>query len=92
MTKIRSLILPSEAFLFTMDVNALYTNIETAEAIKAVKDIFSRYPDAKRPDKEILLLLDINLTRNDFVLMETFIYRLKEQLWGRNLPPHMQIY
>lgn len=40
--KIRSLTLPNEAFLFTMDVKALYTNIETAEGIKAVQDIFTQ--------------------------------------------------
>lgn len=32
----------------------------------AVKNIFQKYPDKKRPDKELLQLLEINLTKNDF--------------------------
>lgn len=43
-----------------------YTNIDTAEGIKAVKDVFLQYPDTKRPDEELLQLLDIYLTRNKF--------------------------
>lgn len=45
--------LPSGTFLFTVDIDSLYTNIETEAGLEAVKDWFHRYPDPKRPDKEI---------------------------------------
>ncbi|MGL4283371.1 MAG: hypothetical protein ACRCSI_07050 [Eubacterium aggregans] len=47
--KVRSLTIPTEAFLFALDVDSLYTNIETPLGLKAVRDCFDKYPDASRP-------------------------------------------
>lgn len=60
--KIKQLPVPPDSFLFTMDIDSLYTNIDISEGIQAVKNIFVKYPDSKRPDKELLELLNINLT------------------------------
>ncbi len=64
--KQKNLLVPTDSLLFTIDIDSLYTNIETTEGIKAVKDCMLRFPDSKRPDKYILKLLEINLTKNDF--------------------------
>ncbi len=66
---------PTDSLLITIDIDSLYTNIETTEGMKAVKDCMLRFPYPKRPDKYILKLLEINLTKNDFEFDSNFIYR-----------------
>lgn len=56
---IRPMVVPEQAFLFTIDIDSLHTNINTQMGLAAVKNIFLRYPDAKRPDTEILQLLKL---------------------------------
>lgn len=63
---IRPMILPSHALLFTIDIDSLYTNINTEMGLKTIKNIFLKYPDRRRPDREILELLEICLKCNDF--------------------------
>ena len=46
-----------EAFIVTIDVDSLYTNINNTNGLEAVEHIFNKNPDPKRPDKEILELL-----------------------------------
>ena len=55
------------AFIATIDVDSLYTNIDRpiTNGLEAVKQIFNKNPDPKRPDKEILELSKINLENND---------------------------
>lgn len=64
--KIKEFPLPPDSFLFTMDIDSLYTNTDTSQGIQAIKNIFAKYPDSKRPDKELLELLHINLTNFEF--------------------------
>lgn len=84
---IRELVIPPTAFLFSMDVSNLYTNIETPAGILAVKNIFQKYPDSKRPEKEILQLLHINLTRNDFEFNGQFYLQVKGTAMGKVFAP-----
>lgn len=81
--KIKDLVIPTGALLFTIDVDSLYTNIETKEGIQAVKEIFPKNYDKKRPDKEILKLLEINLTRNDFEFDNKFYLQTKGTAMGK---------
>ena len=53
------------AFIATIDVDSLYTNIDNTNVLEAVKQIFNKNPDPKRPDKEILELLKIYLENNN---------------------------
>lgn len=59
--------MPAHALLFTIDIDSLYTNINTAMGLRAVKTVFARHPDPNRPDAQILQLLEICLTHNDFL-------------------------
>lgn len=86
-TRIRTLHIAQGSILFTMDVNSLYTNIDTAEGIQAVKNLFRRYPDKKRPEKELLQLLEINLTRNDFEFNGEFFLQIKGTAMGKKFAP-----
>lgn len=85
--KVQQITLPEEFILFTMDVDSLYTNINIDEGIQAIKNIFSRHPDIRRPDKELLLLLDINLRRNDFKFDDLFFLQIKGTAMGKKFAP-----
>ena len=49
-TKVRALRIPAHAFLFTMDVGSLFSNIDIAGGMRAVRDAFNLRPDVTRPD------------------------------------------
>ena len=70
--------IPEDALLITIDVTALYTNIENKEGVEAVKTIFQQNPDPERPDEEILELLKLSLENNDF----EFNGKWYLQTWG----------
>lgn len=84
---VKNLTLPSRFYFFSMDVASLYTNIDIDAGLSAVKDIFRRYPDPKRPEEELLQLLDINLRRNDFVFNEQFYLQVKGTAMGKRFAP-----
>uniref|UniRef100_A0A1A8PCG2 Helix-turn-helix domain-containing protein n=1 Tax=Nothobranchius pienaari TaxID=704102 RepID=A0A1A8PCG2_9TELE len=73
-----TLTVPESSFLFTMDVESLYTNIETDKGMAAIQKAFQDHPDPKRPDKEVLELLHINLTCNDFNFNEHTFLQIKD--------------
>ncbi|KAL0149653.1 hypothetical protein M9458_055041, partial [Cirrhinus mrigala] len=70
-----------------MDIDSLYTNIETGAGLAAVRDCMNRYPDAKRPDDFILKLLEINLTKNDFEFDSKFYLQIKGTAMGKRFAP-----
>lgn len=84
---VKNLKIPSKFYFFSMDVASLYTNIDIEAGIAAVKRLFDRYPDPKRPDEELLQLLDINLKRNDFVFDGQFYLQVKGTAMGKRFAP-----
>lgn len=84
---IKNLTIPPEFLFFSMDVENLYTNIPIQEGMECVRKIFAEYPDPKRPDEELLSLLEINLTRNDFVFNEEFYLQIKGTAMGKKFAP-----
>ena len=72
---------------FTIDIDSLYTNIDTQAGLLAVKNIMSKYPDVKRPDQAILKLLEINLIRNDFEFNGQFYLQVKGTAMGKKFAP-----
>ena len=75
--KIKNIQIPDYALLFTMDIDSLYTNIDIAEGIQAIRKILPKFPESKRPDEDIISLLNINLTRNDFEFNSDFYFQIK---------------
>ena len=58
---------PSEkSLLVTLDEDSLYTNIDNKDGMEAVKKAFENNPNEKRPDRQILKLLEIYLKNYDF--------------------------
>lgn len=87
LSKIRTLELKEPCFLFTMDVCSLYTNIEIPLGIEAIKKILACHPDPNRPDECLLRLLEISLTRNDFVFQDKFYLQVKGTAMGKRFAP-----
>ncbi|XDV35105.1 hypothetical protein PO909_005132 [Leuciscus waleckii] len=85
--KVQSLRVPPDAFLFSLNVESLYTNIETPLGLRAVRDCFARFPDASRPDEAILELLELSLTRNDFEFEGGFYLQIKGTAMGKRFAP-----
>lgn len=85
--KLKTLKVPTQSFLFTMDIESLYTNIDIDSGLQAIKEWFKRYPDPKRPDKWLLELLQINLSRNDFVFDSKFYLQVKGTAMGKRFAP-----
>lgn len=63
---IKPIRLPINTQLFTIDIESLYTNINTELGRRTIKNILEQHPDPKRPDEELLQLLEICLRCNDF--------------------------
>lgn len=70
-----------------MDIKNLYTNIDVQEGIQAVTKVMKENPNPKRPDKELLELLWINLTRNDFVSNDKYYLQIKGTAMGKKFAP-----
>ena len=76
--KIRNIKVPPKALLITLDVDALYTNIDNTNGLKTVQSTFNLHPNPSRPDPEILELLQISLENNDFTFNKEWFL----QTWG----------
>ncbi|GAA6102481.1 uncharacterized protein LOC114849825, partial [Tachysurus ichikawai] len=85
--RIRTIDLPDHCFLFTIDVDSLYTNIDTTAGLTAVKEWFDRYPDKHRPDQHLLGLLKINLIQNDFEFNSEYFLQIKGTAMGKKFAP-----
>lgn len=85
--RVKKLVIPEKSFLFSLDIDSLYTNIDIKEGIDAVRRIFRKFPDKKRPEKELLQLLEINLTRNDFEFNGEFFLQTKGTAMGKKFAP-----
>ena len=84
---LKTVTVPKEALLFSIDIDSLYTNIETQAGLNAVKIMFNKYPDGTRPDKELLELLEINLTQNDFEFNNKYYLQTKGTAMGKKFAP-----
>lgn len=86
-SKIKNKLLPHSAFLFTIDIVSLYTNIHTTTGLAAVKRCLDKFPDPNRPDTELLQLLEINLTRNDFTFDSSTYLQVQGTAMGKKFAP-----
>ena len=64
--KVRNQTFPGGYLFVTGDVKSLYTNMHIDRIIDTIKNTFKNNPDTKRPDTEIIDLLDYTLRHNDF--------------------------
>jgi hypothetical protein len=57
---------PSSCFLFTLDVESLYTNIPILDGIKVIENFLNSNQVVNRPDTYLVELLNIIMLTNDF--------------------------
>lgn len=85
--KIRNLQVPDNAFLVTLDIESLYTNIQTKDGLAAVKIMLDEHPKGLRPDKELLKLLELNLNCNDFLFNNEWYLQVSGTAMGKKFAP-----
>ena len=73
--------------LFSLDIVSLYTNIPIDGALKAIKEMFIRYPNSSRTDGVILKLLHIILNNNDFSFSNNVYVQNKGVAMGQRFAP-----
>lgn len=86
-SKLQKITISPDAMLFTIDIDALYTNIQTDLGLRSVDEIFKRFPDPMRPDKELLELLEISLNRNDFEFNQQYFLQVHGTAMGKKFAP-----
>lgn len=64
--KVRNQTFPEGYLFVTGVVKSLYTNMHIDRMVETVRTAFSQHPDKRRPDNEIIDLLDFTLKNNDF--------------------------
>ena len=84
---IRPMVVPNNSHLFTIDIDSLYTNINTGLGLQTISSIFSKHPDKNRPDKELLQLLELCLTHNDFLFNNQFYLQIHGTAMGQRFAP-----
>jgi len=86
-SKIKSVEVCPGAMLFSIDIDALYTNIDTQLGLKAVQQVFKKYPDPARPDEALLQLLKLGLTKNDFEFDSKYYLQVHGTAMGKKFAP-----
>ena len=85
--KLKHLTVPDNTFIFSIDVDSLYTNIDTHLGLEAVKKALDASPVPSRPDHFILQFLQLTLTRNDFLFDKSFFLQICGCAMGRKYSP-----
>jgi len=90
LTDIKTLTLPPNSKIFTADATAMYTNIDTATGIKAIKDILHQYNnqiDALFPREFFLSCLEIVMENNIFTFGDSFWIQTQGTAMGTPAAP-----
>ena len=85
--KIKPIAVPPHTYIFTIDIDSLYTNIHTATGLQAVRNLFQTHPDNTRPDNAILKLLELSLTCNDFTFNNKHYLQMEGTAMGKKFAP-----
>lgn len=65
-SRVRGQFVDPNSFLVTADVSSLYTNMDINLILEVVHHFFTLFPNTKRPNDELIELLNIILHGNDF--------------------------
>lgn len=90
---IRPMVVPEQAFLFTIDIDSLHTNINTQMGLAAVKE--TSFWDTRMLSAQIRRFSNCwnsVLPITIFNLTIIITYRLRARPWGRDMHRHMLIF
>jgi hypothetical protein len=85
--KIRNFAVNNDYLLVTGDITSLYTNMNINRTLQCVEKLFARNPEAKRPDKYLLKLLELSLKNNDFTFNDKFYLQIMGTAMGKRFAP-----
>ena len=87
LNKLKQVKINKDSLIVTMDVESMYTNIDHESGLKAVKKAFEENPDPRRPDQQILDLLELSLKNNDFQFNGDTFLQIKGTAMGKRYAP-----
>jgi hypothetical protein len=87
--KIRNRKIDKNCLLVTGDITALYTNMNISRTIAVVKRAFKSNPHPKRPDKELIDLLEYIMNNNDFRFNEEIFLQIFGTAMGKSFAPNL---
>lgn len=70
-----------------IDIDSLYANIDSTLGLAAVKELFLEHPDLQRSDEEIITLLEIKMTWNDFIFSSEHFLQINGTAMGEKFAP-----
>ena len=85
--KIKDFAVTNDYLLVTGDIESLYTNMNLDRSLNCVKELFNKYKDPTRPDKQLLDLLEISLKYNDFEFNGEFYLQTMGCAMGKRFAP-----
>ena len=85
--KIKTTKITEGAFFFTMDVESLYTNIETGAGLRALSLTVDKHKPPNFPLDLVTELLKINLDGNDFMFDDKYFLQVKGTAMGKIFAP-----
>ena len=88
LTKLRQTNATQNCLLVTLDVESLYTNIDTASGLRAVRKAFNDNPCPLRKDNEILKLLELCLKGGDFEFGDDKYLQVSGTAMGKKFAPN----
>ena len=87
LSKLRTSKVKPDTLLVTLDVEAMYTNIDNEKGLEAVKNAFATNPSPRRSDQHILELLELNLKNNDFEFNDETFLQISGTAMGKKFAP-----
>jgi hypothetical protein len=87
--KLRQTTATPDCLLVTLDVESLYTNINTNAGLKAVRNAFANNPSPLRKDEEILKLLELCLRGGDFEFDGQKYLQISGTAMGKRFAPSL---
>ena len=81
-----------EVYLVSLDVDAIYTNIENNEGLEALREKVEQNRHARPLGWAVAKLIELVFLLNNFVFMVSTFYRLRAEAQARSSPNYSNIY
>ena len=88
LSKIQNIKAPEDCLLVTLDVDSLYTNIDNEAGLTAVRSKMVSVQDPNLPIDQIIQLLDLCLSNNDFEFDGKFYLQIHGTAMGKLFAPN----
>jgi len=87
--KVSNKVIDKDHLIVSGDITALYTNMDIPRTLETLKREFETNPQPGRPDDEILSLLTVIMTHNDFIFNEERFLQIFGTAMGKTFAPNL---